>query len=59
MVLWVPQAIFLKTDYPDQSDHKQNWHTRNKTEQKQIVPEKIETEGGMYLLPMFVWKGDV
>ena len=56
MVLCVPQAFctFWKlTMYPDQSDYKQNWHTRFKTEQKQIVPEKIETEGDMYILCLF------
>ena len=53
MVLWVPQFYF-KTDYPDQSNQKQNWHTRFKTEQKQSIPEKIATEGDV-----FVWKGDI
>ena len=33
MVLRVPQFYF-KIDYPDQSNQKQNWHTRFKTEQK-------------------------
>ena len=47
------KLFVLKTDYPDQSDYKQNWHTRFKTEQKQIVPEKIETEGDTYVLCLF------
>ena len=46
--LRVPQFYF-KTDYPDQSNQKQNWHTRFKTEQKQNIPEKIATEGDVFL----------
>ena len=48
MVLRVPQFYF-KIDYPDQSNQKQNWHTRFKTEQKQNIPEKIATEGDVFL----------
>ena len=40
-----------ETDYPDQSNQKQNWHTRSKTEQKQNSPVKIatESEGDVFL----------
>ena len=38
-----------ETDYPDQSNQKQNWHTRFKTEQKQNSSVKIATEGNIFL----------